>query len=64
MEEIALKTKAVSRQSFPERNKSYIKEVLDMRTVDVGFCNTLRFTLPLWFNVSSVTFQGKADIMG
>lgn len=50
----------MSRQNFPERNKLYIKEVPVIRTVDMGFWNTLRFTLPLWFNASSVTFKEKA----
>ena len=52
----------MSRQNFPERNKLYIKEVPVIRTVNVGFWNTLRFTLPSWLIVSSVTFKEKAGI--
>lgn len=59
-----LETKAVSRQSFPERNKLYIKEALVIWRADMGFWDTLRFTLPLWLNASSVTFTRKAGIKG
>lgn len=54
-----LETKAVSRQSFPGRNKLSIKEVLVIRRADMGFWDTPRFTLPPWLNASSVTSRGR-----
>ena len=54
-----LETKAVSRQSFPERNKLSIKEVLVIRRADMGFWDTPRFTQCIICH-----FQGKAGVKG
>lgn len=59
-----LETKAVSRQSFPERNKLSIKEVLVIRRADMGFWDTPGFTLPPWLSASSVTSRGRQASRG